>query len=128
MEDIHPLVRLGELTFQADDDTLARETRALLDPAATIRLNGRESDVAGYLRHVLELRSAMADGTITVAAALRDSGPSGMMAARFVVRMAMKDGSVVLGESHMIGILGKDGRVTRMIDIGRLIEDGDDPT
>ena len=127
VEDIHPLVRLGELTFQADDDTLAREARALLDPAATIRLNGRESDVAGYLRHVLELRAAMTDGTITVAAALGDSGPPGMVAARVVVRMAMKDGSAVVGESHLIGILGEDGRITRMIEIGRLIEDGDDP-
>jgi hypothetical protein len=69
----------------------------------------------------------MSDGTITVAAAFRDSGPSGMVAARVIVRMAMKDGSVVHGESHLIGLLGTDGRVTRMIEIGRLIEDGDDP-
>ena len=124
----HPLIRLAELTFHADDDTLAREIRALADPAARIRLNGRESDLAGYLRHVLELRSAMNAGTITVVDEIRDDrGPSGTFAVRVVVRMDMKDGSVVLGESHLMGHTGNDGRITRMAEIGRLIVDGDDP-
>ena len=126
-KDVNPLVRLGELTFSADDDTLVCEVRALVDPAATIRLNGKESDVAGYLRHVLELRSAMTDGTITVIDEVHDDrGPSSLLAARVVVRMTMKDGSVVLGESHLVGRLGNDGRVTRMAEIGRLVMDGDD--
>lgn len=125
---VNPLVRLGELTFTADDGTLVREVRALVDPAATIRLNGKEWDVAGYLRHVLELRSAMTEGTITVIDEVQDDrGPSGTLAARVVVRMAMKDGSVVLGESHLVGRLGNDGRVIRMAEIGRLVVDGDDP-
>ncbi|CAK7282789.1 hypothetical protein SGPA1_20764 [Streptomyces misionensis JCM 4497] len=122
----HPLTRLGELTFQADDETLAREVRALVDPAATLRLNGRESDVAGYLRHVSELRSAMDEGTITVLDEVGD-GASGTVAARVTVRMAMKDGSVVQGESHLIGRLGDDSRITKMVEIGRLLTPDDDP-
>jgi hypothetical protein len=123
----HPLVRLGELTFQADDGTLVREVRALIEPAATLRLNGKESDITGYLRHVLELRSAMNDGAITVVDEIRDDrGPSAMLAARVLVRMNMKDGSVVLGESHLVGRLGNDDRITRMAEIGRLIVDRDD--
>jgi hypothetical protein len=121
----HPLVRLGELTFQADDDTLAGEVRSLFDPAATVRLNGKESDVAGYLRHVLALRSAMDDGTITVVDEIRDD--RGSAAARVVVRMNMKDGSILSGESHLVGRLGSDGRITRVVEIGRLVVDGDDP-
>jgi hypothetical protein len=123
-----PIIRLGELTFQADDDTLAREVRGLTDPAATFRLNGKESDVAGYLQHVLELRSMMKDGALTVVDEGQDHrGPSGTCAARVVVRMNMKDGSAVRGESHLVGRLGNDGRITRMAEIGRLIVDGDDP-
>jgi hypothetical protein len=128
VDDANPLVRIGELTFHAEDGCLDGEVRARFDPAATIRLNGKEADVDGYLQHVRELRSAMSVGTITVVAALRDDrGPSGMAAARVVVRMSMADGSTVLGESHLIGSLGADGRITRMVEIGRLIEDGDDP-
>jgi hypothetical protein len=124
----HPLIRLAELTFQADDDTLVREVRALADPAATFRLNGRESDLAGYLRHVLELRSAMNAGTITVVDEIRDNhGSAGTFAVRVIVRMDMKNGSVALGESHLMGHAGNDGRITRMAEIGRLIVDGDDP-
>lgn len=128
MDDANPLVRIGELTFHADDSCLVGEVRARFDPAATIRLTGKETDVDGYLRHVLQLRSAMSVGTITVVTALRDDrGPSGMAAARVVVRMSMKDGSTVLGEAHLMADLGADGRITRMVEIGRLIEDGDDP-
>jgi hypothetical protein len=128
MEETNPLVRAGQLTFDADDEALNRGMRALFDPAARIRLNGNESDVDGYLRHVLELRSAMSEGAITVAAALRDGhGPSSKVAARVLVRMTMTDGSVVHGESHLIGQLGTDGRLTSMTEIGRLVEDGDDP-
>jgi hypothetical protein len=128
MEDINPLVRAAELTFDASEETLDRELRALFSPAAGIRLNGKESDLDGYLRHVRELRSAVSEGTATVADELRDNrGPSGLLAVRVVVRMAMRNGSVVLGESHLIGHLGRDGRVTRMVEIGRHIEDGDDP-
>ncbi|MFC9226062.1 hypothetical protein ACFT8W_35935 [Streptomyces hygroscopicus] len=121
-----PLTRLGELTFQADDETLALEVRALVDPAATLRLNGKESDVAGYLRHVSELCSAMDEGTITVLDEVSD-GATGTVAARVTVRMAMKDGSVVQGESHLIGRLGDDGRITKMVEIGRLLTPEDDP-
>jgi uncharacterized membrane-anchored protein len=128
MGDINPLVRVGELTFDADDETLTREVRAMFDPAARIRLNGKESDVGGYLRHVLELRSAMSEGAMTVAAALRaGDGGSDQVAARVVVRMAMRDGSVLHGESHLVGQLGDDGRITRMVEIGRALEAGDDP-
>jgi hypothetical protein len=128
-EQTNPIVRLGQLTFQADDDTLAREVRALTDPAATFRLNGREpGDVTAYLQHVFELRSAMDDGTITVVDEVQDDcGPSGTCAARVVVRMNMPDGSTVLGESHLMGRLGHDGRITRVAEIGRLIAAGDDP-
>jgi hypothetical protein len=63
--------------FHADDDTLIREIRALADPAATFRLNGRRMDV--------------------------------------------------LGESHSVGHLGNDGRITGMAEIGRLIVAGYDP-
>ncbi len=128
MGETNPLVQAGQLTFDADDETLVRELSALFDPAARIRLNGKESDVGGYLRHVLELRSAMSEGSITIAAALRDGdGPPEMVAARVTVRMAMRDGAVVHGESHLVGQLGEDGRITRMIEIGRALADGDDP-
>jgi len=110
------------------DETLTREVRALVDPAATFRLNGTESDVAAYLQHVFELRSAMDHGTITVVDEVQGGrGPSDTCAARVVVRMTMSDGSVVLGESHLMGRLGNDGRITRLAEIGRLIVDGDDP-
>ncbi|CAM2931856.1 hypothetical protein HMPREF1486_01005 [Streptomyces sp. HPH0547] len=121
-----PLTRLGELTFQADDETLALEVRALVDPAATLRLNGKQSDVAGCLRHVSELRSAMDEGTITVLDEASD-GATGTMATRVAVRMTRKDGSVVQGESHLIGRLGDDGRITKMVETGRLLTPEDDP-
>jgi hypothetical protein len=125
---INPLVRLGELTFRADDDTLVREVHALLDPAATLRLNGGELDVQGYLLHVFELRSTMSGGTIGIVEEIQDDrGPTGGFAARVVVRMNMKDGSSLTGESHMVGRVGDDGRITRMVEIGRLIEAGDSP-
>lgn len=122
---LNAIVRLSELTFVASDDTLAADVRALLDPAATFRLSGKETDVDGYLRHVVEFRSAMTDGTIAIVEEIDDSGG---LAARVVVRMAMKDGSVMSGESHVIGRAGEDGRITRMVEIGRLIVEGDDPT
>ncbi|MEU3324791.1 hypothetical protein [Streptomyces albus] len=121
-----PLTRLGELTFQADDETLALEVRALVDPAATLRLNGKQSDVAGCLRHVSELRSAMDEGTITVLDEASD-GATGTMATRVAVRMTRKDGSVVQGESHLIGRLGDDGRIMKMVETGRLLTPEDDP-
>jgi hypothetical protein len=125
---INPLVRLGELTFSADDDTLAREVHDLLDPAATVRLNGSELDGPGYLRHVFELRSTMSGGTIAIVDEIQDDrGPAGAFAARVVVRMKMKDGSLLTGESHLVGRAGDDGRVTRMVEIGRLLEDSDSP-
>jgi hypothetical protein len=129
LEHIHPLVRLGELTFQADDDTLVHQVHALVDPIATLRLNGRELDVTGYLRHVLELRSAMSEGQIAVVDEIQDGrGSSGSFAARVVVRMNMKDGSLIVGESHLVGRVGDDGRITRMVEIGRLVVGDDDPT
>jgi hypothetical protein len=128
MENVNPLVRVAELTFDASEETLDQEMRALFDPAAGIRLSGRESDLDGYLRHVRELRSAMSEGTVTVADELTDGrGPATLVAVRVVVRMAMASGSLVTGESHLIGHLASDGRVTRMVEIGRLVEDGDDP-
>ncbi|MFD8366896.1 hypothetical protein [Streptomyces hygroscopicus] len=54
-------------------------------------------------------------------------GATGTVAARVTVRMAMKDGSVVQGESHLIGRLGDDGRITKMVEIGRLLTPEDDP-
>jgi hypothetical protein len=124
----HPLVRLGELTFQADDETLVREVRALVDPAATLRLNGKESDVEGYLRHVQQLRAAMEHGTISVIDEVRDGrGPCELLAARVVVRMTGKDGVVTKGESHLVGRIGDDGRLVSMVEIGRIVADEDDP-
>ncbi|MFF1695560.1 hypothetical protein ACFVXC_18285 [Streptomyces sp. NPDC058257] len=124
----HPLTRLGELTFQADDETLVREVRALVDPAATLRLNGKESDVEGYIRHVLELRAAIAHGTITVIDEVRDGrGLRELLAARVVVHMTGKDGVVTKGESHLVGRLGDDGRLVRMVEIGRVVTGEDDP-
>ncbi|MET8556021.1 hypothetical protein ABZV64_13820 [Streptomyces sp. NPDC004959] len=122
----HPLARLAELTFQADDETLVREVRALVDPAATLRLDGKETDLAGYLRHLTELRSTVEEGTLTVLDEVGE-GRTGTVAARVTVRMAMKDGSVVRGESHLVGRLGDDGRITKVADIGRLLTPEDDP-
>ncbi|MEV7159449.1 hypothetical protein AB0N77_33370 [Streptomyces misionensis] len=34
---------------------------------------------------------------------------------------------VVQGESHLIGRLGDDGRITKMVEIGRLLTPDDDP-
>ena len=125
---VNPLVRLGQLTFTADDDSLVREVHALLEPAATVRLNGREVDVPGYLLHVFQLRSTVHSGTIAIVDEVQDGrGPAGAFAARVVVRMNMKDGSLLTGESHMVGRVGDDGRITRMVEIGRLIEAGDSP-
>lgn len=82
LDHIHPLVRLGELTFHADDDTLVHQVHALVDPIATLRLNGRELDVEGYLRHIHELRSAMSEGQIRVVDEIQDGrGASGSFAA-----------------------------------------------
>jgi hypothetical protein len=124
----NPLTRLAELTFKAlDNASLTRQIRDLVDPAATIRLSGRESDVDGYIRHVVELRSAMSHGVITVVEEIQeDRKASGGLAIRVIVHMNMKDGAVVLGESHLVGRLGDGGRITRMVEIGRVIADGDD--
>ena len=128
---LNPLTRLAELTFKAADNaSLTRQIRDLVDPAAKIRLSGRESDVDGYIRHVVELRSAMSHGVITVVEEIQeipeDREASGGLAIRVIVHMNMKDGAVVLGESHLVGRLGNGGRITRMVEIGRVIADGDD--
>ena len=127
---LNPLTRLAELTFKAlDNASLTRQIRDLVDPAAKIRLSGRESDVDGYIRHVVELRSAMSHGAITVVEEIQeDCGASRGLAIRVIVHMNMKDGAVVLGESHLVGRLGDGGRITRMVEIGRVIADGDDRT
>ena len=105
-----------------------REVRALRDPAATLRLNGKESDVEGYVRHVLQLRAAMKHGTITVIDEVRDGrGPCELLAARVVVRMTGMDGVVTEGESHLVGRLGDDGRLVRMVEVGRVVAHEDDP-
>ncbi|WP_031465869.1 hypothetical protein [Sciscionella sediminilitoris] len=121
---MHPLVHLGRLTFETDDEALEREIRAVLAPEATLRLNGRETDLAGYLMHVRELRSGIRDGTLTVIDEIRAEDA---LAARVAVRMQLTDGSAVHGESHLIGRIGADGRLTRMTEIGRLIGETDDP-
>jgi hypothetical protein len=76
----------------------------------------------------MELRSGMHDGSITVVDEVWGGreAPS-VVAARVVVRMNLKDGAVVRGESHLIGRLGDDGRLTKVTEIGRLISDEDDP-
>ncbi|WP_033292959.1 hypothetical protein [Amycolatopsis jejuensis] len=127
-ERVHPLAQLGRLTFQADDEALAREVRDLLHPDSMIRISGKKMDVAGYLKHVTELRSGMSGGSITVVDEVWGSSaePSGV-AARVVVRMTLKNGPAVHGEAHLIGRLDADGRLTKLVEIGRLIDDTDDP-
>ncbi len=123
----NPLAALGLLSMEATDDAaLEKSVRDRVTPAFTFRVDGRDTDVEGYLAHLRELRASFAGAELTVLHELVDRTTDPARAAvRFTLVMRMDDGSTVQGEAHTFALLDGD-RVAALYDIGRILGPDDD--
>ncbi len=114
---------LSELFFGDEqqeplEDTLDR----LVSPDFCQRINGAVHRRQEYANHVRMMRGTVSGGHVEVLEQVREGQT---VAGRYLFRVVRSEGSAATFESGIFARLGADGRIDQMVEIGRLVEDGD---
>lgn len=107
--------------FYGDESTLTlpKALDLLLAPDFMQRVNGQRYDRAAYTDHVREMRELVAsDGSVNV---LQEVRAGTAIAGRYVFSFTVTSGQTVRFESHIFAEIADDGRIRRLVEVGRQV-------
>ena len=95
----------------------------IIAPRFRQRVNGRTYGRVEYLSHVREMRATVTGGTLEVLEQVRQGN---RIAGRYLFHVTPAGGGEACFESHITGEVDDEGRITRLSEVARVVEDADD--